>query len=146
MLSQGIHMCNMKALSLLVWKLWPRLKFFKRRSNFKVKITRSKNYGTNVKGLVRRNTHMKYESSIFLICFESYGQGKFLSTQPMPTWTVGRHVNSTAFGGSLPLFECIFRLPICDPDLPLFVRSPSFQSFGVVHTFRLRLGHYLPPL
>ena len=39
-LSQGIHMCNMKALSLLVWKLWPRLKFFKSRSNFKVKVTR----------------------------------------------------------------------------------------------------------
>ena len=25
--SHGIHMCNMKAQSLLVWKLWPRLKF-----------------------------------------------------------------------------------------------------------------------
>ena len=36
-MSQGIHMCNMKALSLLVGKLWPRLKFFKSRSNFKVK-------------------------------------------------------------------------------------------------------------
>ena len=36
----------MKALSLLVGKLWPRLKFFKSRSNFKVKVTRSKNYGT----------------------------------------------------------------------------------------------------
>ena len=36
-LSQGIHMCNMKALSLVVRKLWPRLKFFKSRSNFKVK-------------------------------------------------------------------------------------------------------------
>ena len=54
-----------------------------------------------------------------------------------------RHVNSTAFGGSLPLFECIFRLPLCDPDLPLFVQSPSFQSLGVVHTFRLKLGHCL---
>ena len=32
----------MKALSLLVKKLWPRLKFFKSRSNFKVKVTRSK--------------------------------------------------------------------------------------------------------
>ena len=29
-------MCNMKAPSLLVRKLWPRYKFFKRRSNFKV--------------------------------------------------------------------------------------------------------------
>ena len=39
-LSQGTHMCNMKALSLLVRKLWLRLKFFKSRSNFKVKVTR----------------------------------------------------------------------------------------------------------
>ena len=36
-LTQAIHMCNMKALSLLVRKLWPRLKFFKGRSNFEVK-------------------------------------------------------------------------------------------------------------
>ena len=35
-------MCNMKALSLLVRKLWPMLKFFKSRSNFKVKVTTSK--------------------------------------------------------------------------------------------------------
>ena len=41
-LSQGIHMCNMKALSLMAKKLWPRLKFFKSRSNFKVKVTKSK--------------------------------------------------------------------------------------------------------
>ena len=40
-LSQEIHMCNMKALSLLVRKLWPRFKFFKGRSNFKVRVTRS---------------------------------------------------------------------------------------------------------
>ena len=34
---------NMKALPLLVRKLWPRLKvFFESRSNFKVKVTRSK--------------------------------------------------------------------------------------------------------
>ena len=39
-LSQEIFMCNMKALSLLVRWLWPRLKFFKSRSNFKVKVTR----------------------------------------------------------------------------------------------------------
>ena len=41
-LIQGIHMCNMKALSLLVRKLWPRLKLYKSKSNFKVKVTRSK--------------------------------------------------------------------------------------------------------
>ena len=57
-------MCNMKALPFLVRKLWPRLKFFKSRSNFKVKATRSKAWYYE-KGLVIRNTHMKYESSIF---------------------------------------------------------------------------------
>ena len=36
------YTCNMKAISLLVRKLWPKLKFFKSRSNFKVKIMRSK--------------------------------------------------------------------------------------------------------
>ena len=41
-LSQGIHMWNMKALSLMVQKLWLRLKFLKSRSNLKVKVTRSK--------------------------------------------------------------------------------------------------------
>ena len=38
-LSQGTHKCNMKALSLRIWKLWPRLKFFKSKSNFKIKVT-----------------------------------------------------------------------------------------------------------
>ena len=58
-------MCNMKALSLLVRKLWPRLKFFKSKSNFKVKATRSKiMVPSEVKGLVTRNTHVQYESPI----------------------------------------------------------------------------------
>ena len=35
-------MCHMKALPLVVFELWPMLKFFKSRSNFKVKATRSK--------------------------------------------------------------------------------------------------------
>ena len=42
-LSQGIHICNMKALSLLVRKLLSRLKFLKSRSNFKVKVTKTNN-------------------------------------------------------------------------------------------------------
>ena len=42
MLDRAMHMCNMKALSLLVSKLWPRLKFSISRSNFKVKVTKSK--------------------------------------------------------------------------------------------------------
>ena len=61
--SQGIHMCNMKALSLLVRKLWPRLKLFKSRSNFKVKVT-GQHLWHHVKGLVTRNTHVQYESPI----------------------------------------------------------------------------------
>ena len=36
----------MKALAIPVRKLWPRLKFLKSRSNFKVKVTRSKNFCT----------------------------------------------------------------------------------------------------
>ena len=56
-------MCNMKALSLLVRKLWPRLKFLKNRSNFKVKFTGQK-LRYHVKGLVTRNTHVQYESPI----------------------------------------------------------------------------------
>ena len=45
-LSQGIHKCNMKDLSLLVRKLWPRLKFFKSRSNFQGQGHKLKIYGT----------------------------------------------------------------------------------------------------
>ena len=41
-LSRGIHVWSMKALYLTVHKLWPRWKFWKSRSNFKVKVTRSK--------------------------------------------------------------------------------------------------------
>ena len=51
----------MKALSLLIRKLWPRLKFFKSRSNFKA--MRSKTM-VHVKGLVTKNTHVQCESSI----------------------------------------------------------------------------------
>ena len=58
----------MKALSFLVRKLWPWLKFFKSRSNFKVKVTRSRSQGQklqyHVKGFVTENTHVQYESPI----------------------------------------------------------------------------------
>ena len=56
-------MCNMKSRSLLVRNLLPRLKFFKRRLNFKVKVTRSK-IMVPCEGLVTRNTHVQYESPI----------------------------------------------------------------------------------
>ena len=54
-LSQGMYIWNMKALPLLVRKLWPRLKFFKSRSNFKVKVTRS--LGQNILKLMERSCH-----------------------------------------------------------------------------------------
>ena len=47
----------------MVLKLLPRLKFFKSRSNFKVKVTRSK-IRYQVIGLVTRNAHVQYESPI----------------------------------------------------------------------------------
>ena len=50
----------MKVPSLLVRKLWPRLKFFKSTSNFKVK--RLNNRWYHVKGIVTRNKHVHYES------------------------------------------------------------------------------------
>ena len=33
-LSKGTYTCNMKALPLLVWKLWPKLKFFLKKVKF----------------------------------------------------------------------------------------------------------------
>ena len=45
-LSQGIHMCNMKALSLPVRKLWPRLKFFQKKVKLQGQGHDVKNYGT----------------------------------------------------------------------------------------------------
>ena len=55
-------MCNMKALSLLIRKLWPRLKFFKSRSKFKVKVTRSKIMVACERSC--HNEYVQYESPI----------------------------------------------------------------------------------
>ena len=49
-----LYIRNMKALPLLVRKLWPRSKFFKSRSNFKVKVT---NFGTHGK-VLSQGIHM----------------------------------------------------------------------------------------
>jgi hypothetical protein len=53
----------MKALSLTIQNIWPKLKFLKSGSDCKVKVTRSKNL-VPIEGLVIRNTHMKYESPL----------------------------------------------------------------------------------
>ena len=51
-------MCNIKALSLLVQKLWSRLSFLKSRSKVKVK-----NFASNRK-VLPQEIHVKYESPI----------------------------------------------------------------------------------
>ena len=56
-------MCNMKALTLMVRKLWPRLMLFKSRPYFQAKVQGQKLW-YHVKGLVTRNTHVQYESPI----------------------------------------------------------------------------------
>ena len=54
----------MKSLPSLVRKLWPRLKFFKSRSNFKVKVTRSKLLVPTERSCHKDYT-CKYESSTY---------------------------------------------------------------------------------
>ena len=56
-------MCNMKALSFPVRKLWPRLMLFKSRSNSRSR-SRGQKLWYHVKGLVTRNTYVQYESVI----------------------------------------------------------------------------------
>ena len=55
-------MCNMKALSLPIRKLWPRLKFFKVGHSSRSRSQGQKSW-YHVKGLVTRKTHVQYESS-----------------------------------------------------------------------------------
>ena len=58
---QGIPTSNMKALALMVPKLWPRLKFLKSRSKVKVKVTRPK-MRVPLERLALGNAYIKYES------------------------------------------------------------------------------------
>ena len=72
-LSQGMYICNMKALPLLVRKLWPRLKFFKSRSNVKVKVTRSKILVPIERSCHKECTYVIWKPYLFWL--GSYGQG-----------------------------------------------------------------------
>ena len=68
-----MYIWNMKALPLLVRKLWPWLKFFKSRSNVKVKVTRSK-----ILVPMERSCHKECTYEIwkpYLFWLGSYGQG-----------------------------------------------------------------------
>ena len=68
-------MCNMKELSLLVWKLWLRLKFFKSRSNFTVKV---ENYGTMWK-VLSQWLHIWIMKVLSLLVWKLWPRSKFLS-------------------------------------------------------------------
>ena len=67
------QICNMKALSLLVWKLWSRLKIFKSRSNFKVKV---KNYDTMWK-VLSEGIHMCNMKALSLLVRNLWQRLKF---------------------------------------------------------------------
>ena len=66
----------MKSLSLLVRKLWPRLKFFKSRLNFKVKVTRSKTLVP-----MERSCQKVYTCEIPIIVHKLMARLKFLCTR-----------------------------------------------------------------
>ena len=67
-LSEGMHMWNMKALVLTVHTLRPRLKlFFKTRSNFKVKVTRWK-----IMEWCKRSCHKEYTCEICKACLSGF--------------------------------------------------------------------------
>ena len=57
-------MCNMKALSLLVKKLWSRLKFFSKVGQTSRSRAQGQKLWYHVKGLVTMNTNVQYESPI----------------------------------------------------------------------------------
>ena len=66
----------MKALPLLVIMLWPRLNIFKSRSNFKVKDTKSKNFGTHAKVLSQEMYILVCNMKVLPLLVRSYGQGQ----------------------------------------------------------------------
>ena len=82
----------MKALPLLVKKIWPRLKFFESRSNFKVKVTGSTRHVFVKHGCPRRQqsqTLAKFSKSYILTL--PYPQGHLMSVkceQPLDELTV----------------------------------------------------------
>ena len=63
-LSQGIDMCNIKAISLLVQKLWSRFSFSKVGQKSRSR-SRGKKICFHQKGLATRNIRVKYESPVF---------------------------------------------------------------------------------
>jgi hypothetical protein len=111
-LSQVTCTWNTKALSLTIQKIWPKLKFIKSGSNFKVKV---KNYGTirimvtyHYKVLVIRNTnlvpikrscHKEHTYEIwkpYLLPFKRYGQCKSF-------WKVGQTSRSQGKKNLIPI-------------------------------------------
>ena len=61
---QGIQFSNMKALSLTTYNLWPSWSFWKVGHTSRSR-SLSQKLWYDEKGLVTRNTHVKYESTIY---------------------------------------------------------------------------------
>ena len=85
-LSQAIHMCNMKALSLLVINVWPGLEFFKSRSNYKVKVMRSK-VMVPCESFFSQEIHMCNMKALSLPVIKLWPRLKILFTHFTPTPT-----------------------------------------------------------
>ena len=120
-LSQRINMWNMKALSLMVHKLWPiaRLKFLKSRSNFKVKVTR-----LNIMAWCERSCHTEYTCEIWKRClswFISYDQGKSFRK-------VGQTSRSRSFGQKL----CNYVKCLVTRNIHVQYESPSSSCLKVL--------------
>ena len=70
-LSQEIHMCNMEALSLLVRKLCPRLKFYQKEVKLQGQGHEVKNYGTMWK-VFSQEIHMCNMKALVVTCLWSW--------------------------------------------------------------------------
>ena len=68
-----MHMWNMKAIPLLVKKIWPSLKLYKSRSIFKLKVTRSKFLVPMERSCHKECTYIIWKPYLFWL--GSYGQG-----------------------------------------------------------------------
>jgi hypothetical protein len=87
-LSQVNSIWNTKALSLTIQKIWPKWKFLKSGSNFKVKVTRSK-----IMVPLESSCHKEHTYEIwnpYHLPFKIYGQCKF--------WKVGQTSRSRSQG------------------------------------------------
>ena len=82
-------MCNIKALSLLVRKLWPKFKVFQMKVKLQGQGHKVKNHGTMWK-VLSSATHMCNMKALSLLVRKLWPRLKFLSTHHTPTRTLTR--------------------------------------------------------